>query len=236
MHRRELTALSTAARTRVHYHFYLLHVGNFVRRVSHPGVQLACARRERETATRRAKMCKTARAPWEQILCPALRWTVHYMRHGVFVLTIDGRRTGAPHGTLLAAPRAAAPRWYMLYLRRYCHIICTIGHEVPPRIEVSLQDLHKRGTVTVTAPALRAANTGSTGSTADAVDGPAQRGGGRRSSVDLLDPTQNPQQLRRTRYRLGGAMVKCSADQTSHFANHRRSPSRHRRVSSRLTS
>ena len=107
------------------------------------------------------------------------------MRHGVFVLTIDGRRTGAPHGTLLAAPRAAAPRWYMLYLRRYCHIICTIGHEVPPRIEVSLQDLHKRGTVTVTAPALRAANTGSTGSTADAVDGP-ERGGGRRSRVDLL--------------------------------------------------
>ena len=28
------------------------------------------------------------------------------MRHGVFVLTIDGRRTGAPHGTLLAAPRS----------------------------------------------------------------------------------------------------------------------------------
>ena len=45
-----------------------------------------------------------------------------YMRYGVFVLTIDGRRTGAPHGTLLAAPRAAAPRWYMLYLRRYCRL------------------------------------------------------------------------------------------------------------------
>ena len=27
-----------------------------------------------------------------------------YMRYGVFVLTIDGRRTGAPHGTLLASP------------------------------------------------------------------------------------------------------------------------------------
>ena len=106
-----------------------------------------------------------------------------YMRYGVFVLTIDGRRTGAPHGTLLASPRAAAPRRHMLYLRRYCHIICTIGHEVPPRIEVRLQDLHERGSVT--APALRAANTGSTGSTA-AVDGPAQRGGGRRSRVDLL--------------------------------------------------
>ena len=105
------------------------------------------------------------------------------MRYGVFVLTIDGRRTGAPHGTLLAS-LAAVPRRHMLYLRRYCHIICTIGHEVPPRIEVRLQDLHKRGTVT--APALRAANTGSTGSTADAVDGPAQRGGGRRSRVDLL--------------------------------------------------
>ena len=45
-----------------------------------------------------------------------------YMRYGVFVLTINGRRTGAPHGTLLASPRAAAPRWYMLYLRRYCRL------------------------------------------------------------------------------------------------------------------
>ena len=45
-----------------------------------------------------------------------------YMRYGVFVLTINGRRTGAPHGTLLAAPRAAARRWYMLYLRRYCRL------------------------------------------------------------------------------------------------------------------
>ena len=39
-------------------------------RVSHPGVQLACARRERETATRRAKMCKTARAPLETASVP----------------------------------------------------------------------------------------------------------------------------------------------------------------------
>ena len=104
------------------------------------------------------------------------------MRHGVFVLTIDGRRTGAPHGTLLAS-LAAVPRRHMLYLRRYCHIICTIGHEVPPRIEVRLQDLHERGSVT--APALRAANTGSRGPRAAPADGP-ERGGGRRSRVDLL--------------------------------------------------
>ena len=63
---------------------------------------------------------------------------------------------GRTHGTLLAS-LAAVPRRHMLYLRRYCHIICTIGHEVPPRIEVRLQDLHERGSVT--APVLRAANT-----------------------------------------------------------------------------
>ena len=100
------------------------------------------------------------------------------MRHGVFVLPIDGRRTGAPHGTLLASPRAAAPRRHMLYLRRYCHIICTIGHEVPPRIEVRLQDLHERGSVT--APVLRAANT-----CFDGLDGRRRRrpGARRRPSI-----------------------------------------------------
>ncbi len=99
------------------------------------------------------------------------------MRHGVFVLTIDGRRTGAPHGTLLAS-LAAVPRRHMLYLRRYCHIICTIGHEVPPRIEVELQDLHERGSVT--APVLRAANT-----CFDGLDGRRRRrpGARRRPSI-----------------------------------------------------
>ena len=100
-----------------------------------------------------------------------------YMRHGVFVLPIDGRRTGAPHGTLLAS-LAAVPRRHMLYLRRYCHIICTIGHEVPPRIEVRLQDLHERGSVT--APVLRAANT-----CFDGLDGRRRRrpGARRRPSI-----------------------------------------------------
>ena len=107
MHRRELTRFLQRGPASI-YHFYLLHVGNFVRRVSHPGVQLACARRERETATRRAKMCKTARAPWETASVPGTPVNGRYMRYGVFVLTIDGRRTGAPHGTLLASPLAGS--------------------------------------------------------------------------------------------------------------------------------
>ena len=91
-------------------------------RVSHPGVQLACARRERETATRRANDVQDCQDPMGAASVPGTPVNGRYMRYGVFVLTIDGRRTGAPHGTLLASPRAAAPRWYMLYLRRYCRL------------------------------------------------------------------------------------------------------------------
>ena len=74
-------------------------------RVSHPGVQLACARRERETATRRAKMCKTARAPWETASVPGT--PVNGTIHALWVFCSYHRRPADGRTAWHAARRAA---------------------------------------------------------------------------------------------------------------------------------
>ena len=176
MHRRELTALSPA-RTRVHISLLLVARREFCA-PSIASRSSTCVRAPRERDGHASRQdVQDCQSPMGAASVPGTSVNGRYMRYGVFVLTIDGRRTGAPHGTLLAS-LAAVPRRHMLYLRRYCHIICTMGHEVPPRIKVRLQDLHERGSVT--APVLRAANT-----CFDGLDGRRRRrpGARRRPSI-----------------------------------------------------
>ena len=176
MHRRELTALSTAARTRVHISLLLVARREFCA-PSIASRSSTCVRapRERDGHASRQR-CARLPGPHGSRFCAwhsGERYGTCVMEFLFFPSTAGGRA----HGTLLAS-LAAVPRRHMLYLRRYCHIICTIGHEVPPRIEVRLQDLHERGSVT--APVLRAANT-----CFDGLDGRRRRrpGARRRPSI-----------------------------------------------------
>ena len=145
-------------------------------RVSHPGVQLACARRERETATRRANDGKTARAPWESASVPGtpVNGTIH-----------------APWGFCSSYRRPADGRTARHAARRAARSGSSMVHALSSQVLSSATSSWASSVHCAclrrppSSDGLRAANTGSTGSTADAVDGP-ERGGGRRSRVDLL--------------------------------------------------
>ena len=75
MHRRELTALSTAARTRVHIRDASPRADSaFYSADPRPYITSACC-----TSRQRYEGQQT---PWEQLACPALLRTVRYLRHG----------------------------------------------------------------------------------------------------------------------------------------------------------